>query len=82
MKYSCQLVRYGGPQDSIQVPLLFLIKINDQMKAVKQCSIHVYADDTVIYVPHRKSEVEETLTLDMTNIAKGLESIKLNSQKI
>ena len=77
-KSSCQLVKYGVPQGSILEPLLFLIQINDLMKVVKECSIQMYADDTVIYVSHRSvSEVEKALTSDMANIAKWLESNRL-----
>ena len=42
------LVRCGVPQGSILGPTLFLIYINDLSNVVKNCTLYLYADDTVV----------------------------------
>ena len=43
MKITC-----GVPQGSILGPLLFLLYVNDMPDVVKDSSIYLYADDTVL----------------------------------
>ncbi len=43
-------IDYVVPHVSILGPLLFSVYINDLSKAVKSCSIDMYADDTMVYV--------------------------------
>ena len=48
VKSELQPVKAGVLQGSIFGPLLFLIQINDLTKKVNDCSIQLYADDTVL----------------------------------
>lgn len=50
----------GLPQGSRLAPLLFLLFINDLNKVLKYCKIHLFADDTLIYI-------EGTDVKDMTS---------------
>ena len=43
-------VRCGVPQGSILGPLLYLIYVNDIDAKLQNCSVKLYADDTVLYV--------------------------------
>ena len=42
-------VTYGVPQDSILGPLRFLVYVYDLPTAVNDCSVFLYADNTVLY---------------------------------
>ena len=42
-------VSVGVPQGSILGPLLFILHLNDRPSAVVECSILMYADDTVVF---------------------------------
>lgn len=47
-------VIHGVPQGSKLGPLLFILYINDLSDIVKQCKIHMFADDTLIYFSGRR----------------------------
>ena len=66
-------VQCGVPQGSILGPLLFVLQIDNLVKSVKNCSIQMYVDDTVIYTSDSDiSAIEQTLTSEMNNISRWL----------
>ena len=49
MSSAAEPVSVGVPQGSILGPLLFILHLNDRPSAVVECSILMYADDTVVF---------------------------------
>ena len=75
---------YGVPQGSTLGPLLFLLYINDIAKVVRACSIHLFADDTLLYF-HSKDldSLIHTVNLELDNVHEWFNQnlLKLNVQK-
>ena len=55
----------GVPHDSILGPLLFVLFVNDLPKTINNCSILMYADDTVIFCAGKNTkDIEQKLNDD------------------
>ena len=63
-------VGYGVPQGSVLGPLLFVLYVNDIMRAIKTCKFLMYADDLVFYTSNNKVPLEaQRLQSDIDNVA-------------
>ena len=71
-------VQYGVQRGSVLESLLFLLLIDILIKSVKNCSIQLYANDTVIYTSGSEiSVIEQTLTSEVNNISRWLDKNRL-----
>ena len=71
-------VSIGVPQGSILGPLLFILHVNDLPEAVSECSILMYADDTVLfYSSSQVSTIELKLNEELLKIERWLFSNSL-----
>jgi len=71
-------VECGVPQGSILGPLLFLVYIND-MEAVVNCKLMLYADDSALLVSGKSiPEIEEALSAELKNVQEWLIDNKLS----
>ena len=73
-----QKIRYGVPQGSVLVPLLFLIYINDLHNAIRFSEPLHFADDTcLLNIQSKISKINKSLNKDLKEI-----SFWLNTNKI
>ena len=79
-----EFVSVGVPQGSILGPLLFILHINDLPGALSNCSVLMYADDTVLYCSDsHASSIEYKLNQGLQEVNKwlGENSLFLNAVK-
>ena len=78
------IMEKGVPQGSSLGPLLFTLFINDLPQICSDCSIHLYADDTVIYTSNALvSKTQSSLQSDFNAIQLWFQSyhLLLNKKK-
>ena len=82
---STRAIRFSVPQGSILGPLLFVLYINDRPQSLENCSINMYADNTVMYFTNLcTSEIARVVQDDLNRVAQWMESSRfiLNQSKI
>ena len=69
---------YGIPQGSILGPLMFILYINDLPVHLHQLSIHMYADDTIIYfISEDLNAVKQTINNELNNFSQWCKDNRL-----
>ena len=72
------LIDDGVPQGSKLGPLLFLLCINDLPEVLVECSIHLFADDAILYIRGETSdEVVNIVNQELINVWEWLKKNKL-----
>jgi hypothetical protein len=62
-------VTSGVPQGSVLGPVLFLLFINDIVDPVEYCTIRLFADDTLMYLPVESQDDVVKFQKDLDNLA-------------
>ena len=74
----------GVPQESVLGAALFLLLIIDLTMSVKNCNIHVYADDTMLDAPGENvTDVTQNLQREIHNVTEWFKNkrLKVNPNK-
>jgi len=77
-------VNNGLPQGSVLAPILFLVYINDIVKALEYCDIKLFADDALLFVSAPDPVVAlEKIQIDLNNLYHWLceNKMKINIDK-
>lgn len=74
----------GVPQGSVLGPVLFIIFINDIVRSITNCKIHLFADDTMLYIAGENVEdIVRIMNDELNNLYMWLcdNNLKVNINK-